>query len=193
MLLILPWIQSLHQTRGDSVGLTAVLDATSPGLVGAAFSALALGDLAAGVVYGSRNWPGSLRKHLLASLLCAALAATLLASLVSWPMLAVLGMFLLGAMGTPAGIAMSALLDTTVPRSQLTVAFTTMVATNLVAVSVGNAAGGVIIDLPKAPSVLFLAPLALIAASLAVARRRNSLPAASSRPRKLARSHGDDD
>lgn len=164
-----------------TVGLPAVLDATSPGLVGTAFSALALGDLAAGVVYGSRNWPGTLRKHLLASLLCAALAATLLASLISWPMLAVLGMFLLGAMGTPAGIAMSALLDTTVPRSKLTVAFTTMVATNLIAVSVGNTAGGVIIDVATASSALFLAPLALITASLTVAGRRNSLPAASSR------------
>ncbi|MGP9580383.1 MULTISPECIES: hypothetical protein [unclassified Brachybacterium] len=49
-------------TGAITVGLPAVLDATGPGLVGVAFTALALGDLTAGVLYGSRNWSGSLRR-----------------------------------------------------------------------------------------------------------------------------------
>lgn len=162
-------------TGSITVGLPAVLDATSPGVVGAAFTALALGDLAAGALYGSRRWSGSLRRHLLLSLLCAALGAVLLAWLVSWPALAVVAMFLLGAMGTPAGIAMSALLDTTVPRSKLTVAYTSMIATNLVAVSLGSAAGGAIIDLATPSSALVAAPVALFCAAGIVTVRRRTL------------------
>lgn len=162
-------------TGAITVGLPAVLDATSPGLVGAAFTALALGDLTAGVLYGSRNWSSSLQRHLLLSLVCAALAAALLAWLVSWPILAVVAMFLLGAMGTPAGIAMSALLDSTVPSSRLTVAYTSMIATNLVAVSLGSAAGGTVIDLATPTLALVVAPLALFCAALIVTARRRSL------------------
>lgn len=96
---------------------------------------------------------------MLLSLICAALAAALLAWLVSWPLLAVVAMFLLGAMGTPAGIAMSTLLDITVPScsSKLTVAYTSMIATNLVAVSLGSAAGGTVIDLATPTLALVIA------------------------------------
>lgn len=160
-----------------TVGLPAVLDVLDPKLAGIAFTALALGDLVSGVVYGSRRWPGTLPRHLLLSLFCAGLAASLLASLSNWVLLAIGLMFLLGAMGTPAGIVMSALLDTTVHSSRLTAAFTTMVATNLVAVSIGSAAGSSAIELAGAQSALVIAPLALLCTAGIVTIRRRSIRA----------------
>lgn len=158
-----------------TVGVPAALDAANPALVGVAFTALAVGDLSSGVLYGSRNWPGALHQHLLLSLVLAACAAALLASLVSWPALALCTMFLLGAMGTPAGIAMSALLDTTVPRSRLTVAYTSMIATNLLAVSLGSAAAGMTVEAAGPRLSLIIAPLALLSAACIIAMRRRSI------------------
>ena len=158
-----------------AVGVPAALDAANPALVGVAFTALAVGDLSSGMLYGSRNWPGTLRQHLLLSLVLAACAAALLASLVSWPALALCAMFLLGAMSTPAGIAMSALLDITVPRSRLTVAYTSMIATNLVAVSLGSAAAGMTVEAAGPTLSLVIAPLALLGAACIVAMRRRSI------------------
>lgn len=158
-----------------TVGLPAVLDTVNPAFVGASFTALALGDLSAGVVYGSRRWPGTLPRHLRLSLFSAAVAAAMLAVSAGVPVLAVVLMFVLGAMGTPAGIVTSALLDTTVPASRLTVAYTTMIATNLVAVSIGSSAGGAIIGSAGAHACLVLSPLGLLCAGVVVALRRRSL------------------
>lgn len=158
-----------------AVGVPAALDAANPALVGVAFTALAVGDLSSGMLYGSRNWPGTLRQHLLLSLVLAACAAALLASLVSWPALALCTMFLLGAMSTPAGVAMSALLDITVPRSRLTVAYTSMIATNLVAVSLGSSAAGMTVEAAGPTLSLIIAPLALLGAACIVAMRRRSI------------------
>lgn len=165
---------------GASAGIvTVALPATLAGpdqvFVGLAFSALALGDLVAGLLYGSRRWPGGLHTHLMLSCFGAASAAAALAALAGSPVLAVVMMFLVGAAGTPAAIVTSALLDQVVHPSRLTVAFTAMVATNLVALSLGSSVGGTVVDGIGPGWALAIAPIALVSAGSVVAMRKLSL------------------
>lgn len=153
----------------------AQLEATGSSLVGAAFTALALGDLVSGLLYGRSAKPSALPVHLRLSLASAALASMMLALASGNPLLAVVMMFVLGAVGTPAGIACSALLDVVVPHQRLTAAFTTMVATNLVAISVGSSLGGVLIDEVGSKTAMLIAPASLVIAVAVVATRRRSI------------------
>lgn len=158
-----------------TAALPAQLDASSASLVGAAFTALALGDLTSGLLYGSGAWPGTLTMHLRLSLAGAAIVSTVLVGVSGMPLLVVLMMFVLGAVGTPAGIACSALLDVVVGHRRLTAAFTTMVATNLVALSVGSSLGGVLIDEVGARTAMLIAPASLAVGLVVVVVRRRSL------------------
>ncbi|WP_129669582.1 MFS transporter [Phytoactinopolyspora endophytica] len=166
------------------VSIPAILAATHAGpWIGAAFSAMALGSLASGIIYGGKRPEGDLSSHLQKSLLISASIAGILLLTTGHPAAVIATMLLFGAASAPAGITASALLDRVVTRESLATAYTAMIAGNLIAVAAGSAFAGVAIDkfgvqvaLPVLPITLSLALVVTFLRRRSIGREATSAP-----------------
>lgn len=111
-------------------------------LAGFLFAASSVGDIIAGIVYGSRVWRVALPTQLIICQASGALISGVLALLTGhlWAMLPV--MFAGGALQSPGGVATSALLDHVARPGYLGQSYTTMVAAGLAGSAIGTTAAG---------------------------------------------------
>ncbi|WP_165953946.1 MFS transporter [Streptomyces sp. 8K308] len=139
---------SIMAGAGVSAGVVAVavpaaaLSLGSAADSGALLAMSAAGEIVSGLALGAISWRWSQARLMLVALAGSAVAI----GLAAWAAdsLAPLfpALFLVGICGGPSAIAASALLDTLVPRSALTRAYTLMVSVWLLGCAVGNTVGG---------------------------------------------------
>lgn len=163
-----------------SVGIPAVAIATGhPGLSGVQFAALAIGDLAGGLIYGGRRVGAPLGRQLLLSQGAAVVCALGVVGVSHRP-ISLTVVLIAGALcGSPAGILFSALLDRVSSPARIAAGYTVIVASGLIGSALASSAAGQLADRigPSAPFVM--APVALLAALIisAVWLARHRAPA----------------
>ncbi|NUL59442.1 MFS transporter [Brevibacterium luteolum] len=146
-------------------------------MAGVLVSAMALGSLLAGILYGVRTWKSPVQHRL-------AIALTCLAAL-TWPMLLAgsmltfgLTIFAVGLALAPSLIAAASVIQELAPPHRLTEALAWIGTALGFGVSIGSAVSGVIIDELGARNALILpAVCATLAAVLAIAFNRQMDPA----------------
>ena len=142
---------------------------------GLLLAALSGGSLAAGLVYGSRPWPGSLTLRLVVLMLALGAGCALLAVAGSYATLAVL-LFVCGLLIAPVAVVGSTLLDTVAPPGTATEAFAVMIMGIVAGSAGGNAVAGAVVDSASyEAAVLCAAGLAALGGVMTVARRRSLL------------------
>ncbi|WP_120004981.1 MFS transporter [Nesterenkonia muleiensis] len=166
---------------GLAVGVTSV---AVPGIMnssgvaaiaGAAFGALALGEMLGALVFGSRTWPGQRRVQLPIIQTLVALVALLVFLSSQQPWLLVTAMFGAGIIRAPVSIVKSALLDQVVPAAGLARGYSMLVATGLVSSATGNAIAGLLADHVGVDNLLLVPVLTLALASAWTASRYRTL------------------
>ncbi|MFE9248729.1 MFS transporter [Streptomyces sp. NPDC007088] len=167
---------------GMQVSLTAFAEeAGHPGINGLLYGVFASGNMIAGAAVGALAWKRPAHRRLLTGYTALALAASTLWTIHSVPLFAVVG-FVTGLCIAPSLITGYTLIDTLVPASARTEAFTWLTG----AVALGQAAAvtvsGKLAD-GHGASAGFLVPAAgtVLALAILVALRSRLVPAASSR------------
>jgi MFS family permease len=149
-----------------------------PAAAGILLGALAGGSLIGGLLYGSRNWGGSLAQRyvLLDALFAAGMAPLLIAG--SIPLMVAL-MGLAGLTLAPVTACVFALIEEVAPPGTTTEAFSWIFTANMTGAAAGAAAAGALIHSSGIRAALLL-PICGVAASflLALARRRTLAPPA---------------
>jgi hypothetical protein len=157
------------------VGVPAVVIAHhAPALAGVLFALVAVGDLAGGLLYGSRPWPLAPHARLPALQAGDALVVAGLALDGDARWLAA-AMLLVGLLTAPMSITASALLDSVAASGALTEAYTLLVAAGLVGSAVGYAAGGTIAHTAGGGAVFAAAACAMAGAAAWNLARRDTL------------------
>ncbi len=168
---------------GLAVGVTNVAVPgvmTSAGVAavaGAAFGALALGEMLAALGFGSRRWRGQRRTQMLLAQSMVVVVAVLIFVVAAQPWLLVFAMFLGGAMRAPVSILQSSLLDDVVPKAHLARGYSALVAVTLLSHAAGNAMAGLLADQIDPHNVLLVPAVALALGSMWIAARYRTLPA----------------
>ena len=159
---------------GVGVPAVALADGTAA-LAGLMFAASSAGDVLGGMAYGGRRWRLPVRLQLVGAQAGMAVCAVGLVALTDLPAAMVPVMFLAGTLNAPAGIATSTLLDHHAPSGALAESYTLVVAAGLVAISAGNALGGVLATAAGPRSLFVVAALGSAAVAVLTYVRRNTL------------------
>jgi len=139
---------------------------------GVLLACLSLGSLIGGVVYGARNWPGTLPPRLAGVMLGLGTGYALLALPSDYLPLAVL-LVIAGTLLAPASVICSTLLDDVAPSGTVTEAYAVMVTGIVAGIAAGQALGGSIIESASyEASVLVAGGIAAGGAILVGVRRR---------------------
>jgi predicted MFS family arabinose efflux permease len=139
---------------------------------GVLLAGVSIGSMAGGLVYGSRSWPGSPGRRLVAVMAGAAVALVLLLLPETRFELAALLVFV-GLLFAPVGVICSTLLDTVAPRGTVTEAFAANVMGIVTGIAIGQALGGSVVEGQSYEAAIVLAAvLSAIGAVLALARGR---------------------
>jgi MFS family permease len=163
-----------------------------PALAGVALAAYAGGSLVAGLVYGVVRLPGTLAGRFIGCALFFAVAAQLLLTVGSLPVLIGVG-FVAGLAIAPVLVAGMSLVESRVPRSTLTEALTWVVTGLVLGVTAGSAIAGVSVDTWGAESAFAVPAIAAaLSGVLALAAAPLLLRTDGSRPRPVTGS-GDDE
>ena len=137
-----------------------------------------LGSLIGGVVYGSRNWPGTLPPRLAGVMLGLGTGYALLALPSDYLPLAVL-LVIAGTLLAPASVICSTLLDDVAPPGTVTEAYAVMVTGIVAGIAAGQALGGSIVESASyAAAMLVAGAIAACGAIVVGVRRRTLRPAA---------------
>jgi MFS family permease len=145
-----------------------------PALSGVLFAVVAAGEVCGALAYGARRTRRPSLAHLVVALTCATVLYVGVAA-VSHAVPALLAaLLLLGAAVGPVPVVLSALLDDVAPAGAVGRAYGLMVSTSLVAIAVGGAAAGALVDRTSPAAVLVLAGMLSLAGAVvaAVARTR---------------------
>jgi len=139
------------------IGIPALaIDRGAASLAALFFAVASIGDLLSGFGYGIRHWKMPKTNQLIFALCAASVVALCVASATQSLTLLFPLLFLGGAVGAPAGIATSALLDGVARRGAITQSYAALVCVGLLSGSAGNALGGVLAD-AAGTRLLFLA------------------------------------
>jgi MFS family permease len=111
-------------------------------LAGELSAVAAAGDLAAGVVYGSRSWPLPLRTRLVAALLALGASCAVLSAVLGDTAAVAAGMAVFGAAEAVTGITLTALIQHAAPSGARTESYSVIISAALAGTAVGNLAGG---------------------------------------------------
>lgn len=155
---------------GAASGMTAVgipgvaASAGNADVSGLQFAAIAVGDLLGGLIYGARKASSRIVRPLLigqtAALTCAVIAVVVSGSTALLTIVLLLG----AASASPAGIAVSALLDRVARTDRIAASYTLVVSSGLIGSATASAAAGRLADGlgPRIP--FYLAPACLAVA-----------------------------
>ena len=163
---------------GSAVGIVQVAvpafaDARGSAAAGGVLlAALSLGSLVGGVVYGARNWPGTLPTRLTVLMLVLG-GTSRCSSLAESPAVLAVLLVLCGALFAPTTVVGSTLLDSVAPAGTVTEGFAAMVMGIVAGTAIGNALGGSLVESTSyATAALTAGALAASGAVLALTRRR---------------------
>jgi MFS family permease len=151
------------------IGLTAyATERGTPALAGVLLGLMSAGSALGGLAYGSRNWHVPLVRQF--ALMLALMGAGLAVLVVPWsPWPFAMWSTFAGVVMAPALIIQSMLVATTARQEHMTEAFTWSASALLSGVGIGFAAGGVLLEYFRSPTVLAAgAVAALLAAAGAV-------------------------
>jgi MFS family permease len=146
----------------------------SPASAGLLVAAQAAGSLVAGLVYGSRRWPGSLPNRFL--LLSGGFALSMLPLLAagSIPVMFIF-MVVAGVFLAPVTAIIYGLIDRVCPPGTLTEAFNWLIAANVFGTSIGSLLAGVVVQNHGIRAALAIAPAGAAVGTLLAAARRRTL------------------
>ena len=111
-------------------------------LAGELSAVCAAGDLAGGVIYGSRSWPLPLRARLVGALLALAASCAVLSAVLGDTAAVAAGMAVFGAAEAVTGITLTALIQHAVPRGARTESYSVIISAALAGTAAGSLAGG---------------------------------------------------
>lgn len=152
------------------------LDRGSASAGGVLLACLSLGSLTGGVVYGSRDWPGTLPPRLAGVMVGLGAGYALLALPSDYLPLAVL-LVIAGTLLAPASVICSTLLDVVAPAGTVTEAFAVMVTGIVAGIAVGQALGGSIVQSASYDTAVLVAGGVAVCGAILVGARRRTLRA----------------
>jgi predicted MFS family arabinose efflux permease len=153
------------------------LDRGSASAGGVLLACLSLGSLIGGVVYGSRDWPGTLPPRLAGVMLGLGAGYTLLALPSGYLSLAVL-LVVAGTLLAPASVICSTLLDDVAPAGTVTEAYAVMVTAIVAGIAAGQALGGSIVESASYDAAVLVAGGVAACGAIVVGVWRRTLRAA---------------
>jgi len=169
-------------TFGIAFGIVQVavpaftLDRGSASVGGVLLACLSLGSLIGGLVYGSRNWPGTLPPRLAAVMLGLGTGYALLALPTDYLPLALL-LVAAGTLLAPASVICSTLLDDVAPPGTVTEAFAVMVTAIVAGIAAGQALGGSLVGSASYDTAVLVAGATAACGAVVVGVRRRTLRA----------------
>lgn len=133
---------------------------------GVQFAAIAVGDLAGGLVYGARTARMSVVRHLMLGQSAALVCSMIVVAVTGSAPLLTIALMLGAAVASPTGIAVSALLDSLARPSGIAAGYTMIVSGGLIGSAIASSVAGRLADAlaPRVP--FFLAPACLAGALL---------------------------
>jgi MFS family permease len=159
-----------------SVGIPAIaLEHGSASLAALLFATASIGDLAGGFGYGAYPSRRPKSSQLILALCGGSVAAFVIAMVSGWLVLLFAAVLLAGAVGAPAGISTSALLDTVVPSGAITRSYALLVCLGLLSGSGGSAAGGALADAAGGRTLFLIDGCCLAGAAVWTLTRRRTL------------------
>ena len=150
----------------------------TPAIAGLLLAAVSLGSLIGGIVYGARDWPGTLWRRLVALMLVLGAAYGVL-TVARTPWLLGVLLVLPGLLLAPTNVVSSTLLDTVAPAGTVTEGFAVTVMAVVSGIALGNAAGGLIVDAASYEVAVVCSGAAAVCGAAAALLRRGTLMARS--------------
>ena len=152
------------------------LDRGSASAGGVLLACLSLGSLIGGLVYGSRNWPGTLPPRLAGVMISLGAGYALLSLPSDYLPLAVL-LVIAGTLLAPASVICSTLLDDVAPGGTVTEAYAVMVTGIVAGIAAGQALGGSIVESASYDAAVLVAGGIAACGAIVVRLRRRTLTA----------------